>query len=1547
MFPKPSSRRWFLIGALAVVLALGLLESNDQWHDSWRETTAAPKSEEAHANHRKSAPAAASGGHTTELAGATPADNPFRAWLADYRALPADARERVEQLRVGLKLAKERRGAMEKLIRENPRRALAESLRFDEWHALPDELKAETERPFSALASHANFPVCGRPGAARGQGEPTSIAVLTLPDGTDLRAFSYGRKEGVFSKPVLPVQGISLMGISAVRDGPLHILQDTEVAAVRMLFGDGQSDMDRSLVSGARVGPDAVFALSAGKVFVFNSAEEAQALDDELAQLDDLPGPWAASSFLAAGPAGAPGGVLNLPELERRAVAASSSWTETKKNVFLIRINFPDEETEPVTQEAAETVMERASERICEMSYGKTWVEARASANVYTMPQTLAYYKSSESRLFGELMRDARNTFRSTKSGADALIDIGPATEGAFNPFMPGSGLGDFDIVGLFRVPLPGEGGAAGGADLFMMANDEGIFVHEWGHNYGLGHASWWKTTDGSVAGEGTNDEGGDPFDIMGSGRVPEGHFNHPGKVRLNWLPADRWTEVSAPGTYHHRIYRVDDTLPASGLCAVRVPRGGSAAQHGYYWIGHRGAWAENPRLSSSAYLLWGRPDPYRSWLLDTTPGSAALTTDSTLALGATFADPLSEVFITPLSGGRDDKGGYIDVCVNIGPFPGNAPPQVSEISGPVVVQARQPAIFSVTASDPNGDALAYGWETGEQTPKTAINSPVREVRWDTGGTYELKVTVSDMKGGQVTRTRQIQVNDPLDNWTSTDVGRRFNFVAAQAGHGLVVAAGYWGELFYSWDAIAWQESPVASEIENPRLAFGMGTFVAAGKTIGQDTARIAFSHDGRIWEIATVPEAIRPQAVAYGGGKFVAVGDAGTVLWSENGEDWNKIQVPEAPHFRFLAWNGNAWLATALNPGNDAIEFAWTSPDGLTWTARGSLGMHAGHIIGHRGTFLVMGWYSGIKFSVDHGVTWTRAAMPGGIENWSARQVALADDGTFFAHGIMHSRSNGDRSVALISPDGRSWSWSDAAASFGVLEHVGHDQLASGAGRFLRLGWDGDLKVSQPLSVANRAPILSGSTIGATAVARGRLSLEAQASDPDGDALEYYWDFGGSLPVLSGGRQEIILPFGGTYEVTLRVIDGKGAINTSSRTITVADPALAFTQRVSGALYTLNAIAANDSMVVAVGDANHPVLTSTDGVNWTTRTLPRWTYGHAIVWAGAKFVLAGHSWMNSGGGDQWHNTIFTSPDGLIWTERYAAVAGTQWLRALAAQPGGPILAGGDKGLLLQSPDGNSWAPQPPGALGESAVRALVWSGREFALLTDNNAAKLLTSTDGLQWIDRSAAASGVWTLAWLNDRHVATGWTGWNSYIRTSLDGARNFSTARFSDSVEFRAMTYGNGVYYGVGFEHVPDRPQVEVFSLNGNDWYSYRGGSANEQKGAAFFKDTIITVGDKGEIRQSGRLPASGDVLSFRRQGPVAWNGLDSAVNHGFLGPPGQKRILQFTSDLAQPWLNHGEIEVSPLGLFDATIRRGGDQRERWGQRMFFRLLPVSAP
>ena len=1388
----------------------------------------------------------------------------FRRWLDSQDAADPGkgSQGTVPDLQEGIRLATERRQRMVGLIRGNPRQAIAESLSWAEWERLPEEVRALVERPFSMVADYAYYPVCLPPGTMPLAGIPTYVAELNLPDGRSLQAFVYGTRSDLGSKRRLPVQGIELDGVAALRPEPLQVLPEADVEVARRSLDAAQADSGRCFSSGVEAGLEAVHALVGGRLVILSSNETALAANERLAAAESRPGPVALTSYLL--PSG--DGSIDWGALERFSAYQASAWTETKKKVYLIRINFSNNAAEPVTQAAASGVLNgTVSDQIRANSYGKTWIEATVSANLYTMPQATTFYINGGNGLNTELLRDARNTFRNTKSGADAAINIGPVSASGSGD---GGGLGNYDIVGVTfsGIGISSGGvsyaGLAGGGDLWMQGNNSsGVYVHEFGHNYGIGHASSWGTSDGSVVGTGSSTEYGDIFDVMGSGDDPEGQFHTQAKSRLDWLTTAQWADATALGSNTYRVHRIDDAnTTSSALRGVRVTK----AAGEYYWLGYRTAFTANRSNQKGVYLNWQRPGQTRCWLADTTPNSTDGKNDAALTLGRTYSDAAANLHLTPLTTGGSGADRWIDVRVNLGLFPGNSAPVAGVIAGPSSVAARNSITLTTAATDANGDTLSYHWNTKDGLVHD--NAPSLTHTWTTGGTYLVDLTVSDMKGGTQTVTKSITVTDPLDSWTQQTTNNTGYLRAAVWGKDRFVVAELFGAVLTSWDGVTWTNVGELPDFDrDPRLAFGKGVFVAVGKKDGAAASQVCYSPDGRSWSTANFPGGI-PQIrdVASSNNGFVAVGDGGTVLTSPDGISWSLATVAGAPAFRFVTHNGSVWMAVSTHSPSGQDETVWTSVNGTTWTQQGNLGFDVSGVAARAGTLYAVGWYGGIEYSTDNGLNWLAAVTPG-TTRWSTGNIAIAPDGTFLVTARAMDEG-GTPQALLVSTNGTEWTRSSAGTTFAWDVQA----LVSGFGRFLASADGGVVRTSSGLYPTNTAPTASLTLAPASLSARSGRLYAGTATDPDGDALTYYFDFG--LPGLIADGSSVVksFDFGGTYHCTFRVFDGKGGLTTLTHAITVSDPARQFTQRTSGTTENLNAITTNGNLAVAVGGSGGVIRTSPDGVTWTTRTVASSTNitFRGAAWDGSKFIIVGSDY-NFAFPDGWQGVIYTSTDGSTWTRRFGG--GTQRnndLEAVAAGGGG-MVAVGNNGTVLQSTDGLTWSPVTVAALSSTSIKGVAFGSGTFVLTGHsggNGTPKVFTSSDRTNWMDVSSGSGlASWQdmrrIAWLNNRFVAS---GFYSKLRVSTNSGASFASNR-SNNEEAPALAFGDGIYFAGGINFDASNADIDLLSLDGTTWTSSPAPTTSDRNGAVFFKHTLITVGAGGSIWQSADLTPSNSVLN----------------------------------------------------------------------------------
>jgi len=233
----------------------------------------------------------------------------------------------------------------------------------------------------------------------------------------------------------------------------------------------------------------------------------------------------------------------------------------------------------------------------------------------------------------------------------------------------------------------------------------------------------------------------------------------------------------------------------------------------------------------------------------------------------------------------------------------------------------------------------------------------------------------------------------------------------------------------------------------------------------------------------------------------------------------------------------------------------------------------------------------------------------------------------------------------------------------------------------------------------------------------------------------------------------------------------------------------LTWTRRTAPTTRDLRALASNGDLIVAVG--TDVILTSTDGVTWTSQSLPAnaATQFEAVAFGAGTFVAGGRE-----------SDLVTSPDGITWTK--ADVPVTRVFNGVTFALGRFFVTLTTAGEYYDSPDAVTW------------TRRLVPSN----VATNDWSAMLSFSANGVVF------ASGAWSVAGHNWRSSnGTAWQPIPSWSSIAYDAA------------------YGNGRFcVSAAYGEVRG-------STDGTTWtkVSVPGGGGDTMHGVVFATDRFIVV------------------------------------------------------------------------------------------------------
>ncbi len=275
------------------------------------------------------------------------------------------------------------------------------------------------------------------------------------------------------------------------------------------------------------------------------------------------------------------------------------------------------------------------------------------------------------------------------------------------------------------------------------------------------------------------------------------------------------------------------------------------------------------------------------------------------------------------------------------------------------------------------------------------------------------------------------------------------------------------------------------------------------------------------------------------------------------------------------------------------------------------------------------------------------------------------------------------------------------------------------------------------------------------------------------------------------------------------------------------------------------------DGLFVAVASTgSNRVMTSPDGITWTSRTaaaMNNWssvTYGNGLFVAVACGVNAS-SCNTTGGGYR----VMVSEDGIIWTGVVAPEA-NQWKNVTYGNGLFVAVASTGSDRVMTSPDGITWTSRS--AASASGWQRVVYGEGRFVAVSETDTA--MSSEDGITWTTRITPGNSDWYgLAYGGGYFAALGdpLTG-STYLMISPDGI-TWTEVTTPNTNFFISMTYGEGKFVSA--------------STDGTNQvlYSSDGTYGNTISLSSTASTTDLTIGGQTTLIAPAELTISGDYAN----------------------------------------------------------------------------------
>ncbi len=285
------------------------------------------------------------------------------------------------------------------------------------------------------------------------------------------------------------------------------------------------------------------------------------------------------------------------------------------------------------------------------------------------------------------------------------------------------------------------------------------------------------------------------------------------------------------------------------------------------------------------------------------------------------------------------------------------------------------------------------------------------------------------------------------------------------------------------------------------------------------------------------------------------------------------------------------------------------------------------------------------------------------------------------------------------------------------------------------------------------------------------------------------------------------------------------------------------------------NRVAFGNGTFVAVPLGSNTVVTSTDGITWTSRAiLPSSLWWAAVAYGNSTFAAVAMGVTNSAGS----TVSAASADGVTtWTASSGGLPASVAWNSLTF--GGGLFVASSAVNIATSPDGLVWTARtnPVAANWQAAA----YGNGTFVLLSVNTGDFATSIDGGVTWVAHTPMPSslgyGAGLIAYGNGTFVAIGSASPTTVAATSADGFA-WTGRTLPLSLNYQSITFGNGLFVAMGV-NATTGVNYAMISADGVNWASFVTAGLNQGalplfKASAFGSNTFVSLQYGGTIAAS---------------------------------------------------------------------------------------------